>query len=88
MSSIYKYLLKNFSSKSLLTVILHNFCCVEVMVIKVNHLSANPTKWSNILKQFIGKLSTNYLSVFGHSVGLALKGLKLVLLKNNRIIKK
>ena len=36
----------------------------------LNPLSANPTKWSNTLKQFLG-----YLSVFDHFVGLALKGL-------------
>ena len=41
----------------------------------VNPLSANPTKWPNTLKQFVGKLPTNCLSVFGHFVGLALKGL-------------
>ena len=41
-----------------------------------NPLSANPTKWSNTLKQFVGKLSTNWLSVFEHFVKLALKGLK------------
>ena len=35
---------------------------------RVNLLSANTTKWSNKLKQFA--------SVFGHFVGLALKGLK------------
>ena len=29
-------------------------------------LSANPTKWPNTLKQFVGKLPTNCLSVFGH----------------------
>ena len=40
-----------------------------------NPLSANITKWSNILKQFIGKLPTNCLSVVDHFVGLALKGL-------------
>ena len=40
-----------------------------------NPLSANITKWSNILKQFIGKLPTNSLSVVDHFVGLALKGL-------------
>ena len=38
-------------------------------------LSANPTKWSNTLKQFAGKLPTNCLSVFDHFVGLTLKGL-------------
>ena len=39
-------------------------------------LSANPTKWSNKLKQFFGNLPTNCLSVFDHFVKLALKGLK------------
>ena len=42
----------------------------------VNPLSANITKWSNILKQFVVKLPTNCLSVFDHFVGLALKELK------------
>ena len=40
-----------------------------------NSLNANYTKWSNTLKQFVGKLSTNCLSVFDHFVKLALKGL-------------
>ena len=40
-----------------------------------NPLSANPTKWSNTLKQFVGKLPTNCLSVFDYSVGLGLEGL-------------
>ena len=31
---------------------------------RFNPLSANPTKWSNTLKQFICKLQTNCLSVF------------------------
>ena len=39
-------------------------------------LSANPTKWSNTLKQFVAKLPMNYLSVFDHFAGLALIGLK------------
>ena len=38
-------------------------------------LRANPTKWSNTLKQFVGKLPTNCLSVFDHFVKLLLKGL-------------
>ena len=38
-------------------------------------LYANPTKWPNTFKQFVGKLPTNCLNVFGHFVGLALKGL-------------
>ena len=41
----------------------------------LNPLSANFTKWSNTLKQFVGKLQTNCLSVFDHFVRLALKGL-------------
>ena len=41
----------------------------------VSPLSANPRKWINTLKQFVGKLPTNYLSVFDHFVKLALKGL-------------
>ena len=42
---------------------------------KINPFSANPTKWSNTLKQFVSKLPTNFLSVFGHFVWLALEGL-------------
>ena len=42
-------------------------------------LSANPTKWPNTLKQFVGNLPTNCLSEFDHFVGLALKGLKAIL---------
>ena len=41
----------------------------------VNPLSANPTKWPNTLKEIVGKLPTNCLSVFGHFVNLAFKGL-------------
>ena len=40
-----------------------------------NTLSANFTKWSNTLTQFVGKLPTNCLSVFDHLVGLARRGL-------------
>ena len=40
-----------------------------------NPLSTNITKWSNTLKQFVGKLPTDCLSVFDHFVGLALKEL-------------
>ena len=43
---------------------------------EVNPLSANFTKWSNTLKQFVAKLPTNCLCVFDHFVKLALKGLK------------
>ena len=41
----------------------------------LNPLSAKFIKWLNTLKQFVGKLPTNCLSVFDHFVGLALKGL-------------
>ena len=41
----------------------------------LNPLSANITKWSNTLKQFVGNLQTNCLSVFDHFVGLELKWL-------------
>ena len=41
----------------------------------VNPSSANPAKWSITLRQFVGSLPTNCLSVFDHFVGLALKGL-------------
>ena len=49
---------------------------VEVNIIFINPLSANPTKWSNTLKQFVGNLPMNCLSVFDHFVILSLKGLK------------
>ena len=45
------------------------------MTVNVKPLSANPRKWSNTLKQFVGKLPTNCLSVFDHFWGLALKDL-------------
>ena len=41
----------------------------------LNPFSANFTKWSNTLKQFVGTLPKIFLSVFDHFVGLALKGL-------------
>ena len=40
-------------------------------------LNANFTKWSKTLKQFVGNLPTNCLSVFDHFVGLVLKGLEI-----------
>ena len=42
---------------------------------KVNPLSAKFIKWSNTLKQIVGKLPTICLSVFDHFSGLAFKGL-------------
>ena len=50
---------------------------------RINHLSTNFTKWSNTLKQFVGNLPTNCLSVFDHFVGLALKGLIFTLLRTH-----
>ena len=44
---------------------------------KINPLSANPEKWPNTLKQFVGNLPTNCLSVFDHFMNLAIKELKL-----------
>ena len=41
----------------------------------INPLSAKFIKWSNTLKQIVGKLPTICLSVFDHFSGLALKGL-------------
>ena len=41
----------------------------------LNPLSANPTKWSDTLKQFVANLLMNCLSVFDHFVKLVLKGL-------------
>ena len=52
-----------------------------------NPLSANPTKWSNTLKQFVGNLPTNYLSVFDHFVKLAVKVLIKILWKTLRLKK-
>ena len=53
-------------------------------LIKLNPLSANPTKRSNTLKQ----LPTNSLSVFDHFVILALKGLNMDILDNRNITSK
>ena len=43
---------------------------------RIKPLSANRTKWSNTLREFVGNLPTSCLSVFDYFVGLALKGLK------------
>ena len=53
-----------------------NWNCLSWNLWKISPFSANPTKWSNTLTQFVGKLPTNGLSVFDHFMGLALKGLK------------
>ena len=50
-------------------------CGLHLIHSAFNPLSANPTKWSNILKQFVAKLATNCLSAFDHFMKLELKGL-------------
>ena len=45
------------------------------MLMMLNPLSAKFIKWSNTLKQIVGKLPTICLSVFDHFSGLAIKGL-------------
>ena len=49
---------------------------------RFNPLSVNTTKWSNTHKQLVGSSPTNSLSVFDHFVGLALKGLRVVIQKS------
>ena len=58
---------------------IHTELYMLVSTVNFSTLSANPTKWSNTLKQFVGKLPANCLSVFDHFVGFALKGLVLFL---------
>ena len=58
--------------------LLPRFC--SLFWVLFNPLSANFTKWSNTLKQFVGNLPTNCSSVFDHFVGFALKGLNIHLL--------
>ena len=50
---------------------------------RVNPVNANHTKWSNTLKQFVGKLPANCLSVFDHFVKLGFKGLISYLVENS-----
>ena len=50
--------------------------CLFSYYMLFNPLSAKFIKWSNTLKQIVGKLPTICLSVFDHFSGLALKGLK------------
>ena len=53
----------------------------NILIIVVNPLKANHTKWPNTLKQFVGNLPTNCLSVLGHSVKLAFK-----VLSENKVV--
>ena len=48
----------------------------KYFLIPNNPSSANPTKWSNTVKQFVGCCRRIVLSVFDHFLGLALKELK------------
>ena len=54
------------------------FDCKQKNMEHNNPFSANPTKWSSTLKQFVGNLLLNFLSVFDHFAVLALKGLRLL----------
>ena len=75
-------ILLNFCSTAIKRSLLSSFINIflaNFSIIIFKPLSANPTQWSNTLKQFVGKLPTNCLSVFDHFVRLALKGLKKLL---------
>ena len=48
----------------------------KIILAHFNPLSANLTKWLNILKQFMGNLLTNYLNMFGHFMEFSLKRAK------------
>ena len=57
----------------------------EYNFVSLNPLNAKLKKWPNTLKQFVGNLPTNCLSVFGYFVGLALKALITVKLPLRRL---
>ena len=48
-------------------------------LLKVNPLIANPTKWSNTLKQFVGNLPMNCLSVFDPFCGVGASRVNIIL---------
>ena len=52
----------------------------------INPFGANPTKWSNTLKQFVGNLPKNYLSMFDHFVNLVLKKFRRVCNSDENLI--
>ena len=54
----------------------HAESILQCQTIILNPLSANFIKWSNTVKQFVGNLPTNCLTVFDHFMGLVLKRLK------------
>ena len=77
-TGVFLWILRNFYEHLLATICTHpttNYVYKEVYQWRVKLLSANPTKWSNTLKQFVCHLPTNCLNVFDHFLGLALKGL-------------
>ena len=49
--------------------------------LRINPLSAKVIKWSNTLKQIVVNLPTICLSVFEHFMNLALKGLRIKIIK-------
>ena len=51
---------------------------IKLKNLKFNPLNTNPGKWSNTIKQFVGKLPMNCLSMFDFFMGLALEGLTFV----------
>ena len=61
--------------KLILNLLLQQASSVLVFAPQLNALSADPTKWSNTLKEFVDEKLTICLSVLDHFVGLALKGL-------------
>ena len=67
---------------------MHFFSFFFLLAVFFNPLSANFTKWSNTLKQFVGNLPTNCLRVFDHFVGLALKGLIIMVIVIKSITQK
>ena len=71
------------------TRMLNPFLANTSILYPFNFLSVNPAKWSNTLKQFVGKLPTNYLIVLDHFVGLVIKksiGFKMGTLVRNGLI--
>ena len=71
----------------IITTVFITFCIVIILLLLllllllylIIPLSTKLTKWPNTLRQFVSNLSTKCLSVFGHFVGLVLKGLLLML---------
>ena len=56
-----------------MTLLAVDFPGIGSSILQLNPFSANPTKWLNTVKQFVGKLPTKCLIVFDYFVGLALK---------------